>query len=154
MSINEEAGGGRVSINRATVEGMLDHEWQNRMDDASPTGIAFGQGVVEAARYMGLISNAEAEAWTARMTRCPGAEDAHYGGRVWCSFCGDINEEGDPVQKVYTRPECIFNYCPQQQICQRAGKCSNASKSYFANESPAAMVVAGGIVPTNDRDAR
>lgn len=83
------------SVNAATVDGFLDHEWHNLMDDCSPTAIAFAQGCVEAARYLGMISDLEAEAWTHRMLRCPARGDTHHGGRVWCAFCGDIDAEGD-----------------------------------------------------------
>lgn len=37
----------------------------------------------------------------------------------------------DPVldRPVYSRPECIFNYCPFMELCQASDSCSSPNRS-------------------------
>jgi hypothetical protein len=83
------------AVNSATVDGMLDHHWRNLQDDNSEAANAFARGVIEATRYLGLITDVEAEGWVARMNHCPDLEDGHA-GRAWCAFCGSIATDGQP----------------------------------------------------------
>lgn len=80
---------GMGTIHPGTIEGMLDHYWRNLQDDCSPKAVAFAHGVIEATKYLGLISDVEAEGWNRRLERCPDAEDGH-GGRSWCAYCGTV----------------------------------------------------------------
>lgn len=82
-------------MNKAIIDGMLDHHWRNLQDDNSEASHRFAEGVIEAARYLGLISDVEAEGWANRLKFCPDLEDGHA-GRAWCAYCGNIATDGYP----------------------------------------------------------
>lgn len=65
--------------------------WHDRMavEDASGLAAAKARGIIHGLKLCGLLSGDEAEAWTARVEKCP-EDGLHGGGCSWCNFCGNV----------------------------------------------------------------
>lgn len=53
----------------------------------------------------------------------------HYCEKCWLHDDDDniaINKERYKEPKTYSRPECVFNYCPTPIICKEKNKCINS----------------------------
>lgn len=66
----------------------LDGTWRELRNGANPARQAYLAGAVDALRSLGLLNDAEQEAWVARGKRCPGHDDE--GGRDWCAYGCDM----------------------------------------------------------------
>jgi hypothetical protein len=85
----------QYTISPAMVEAAndwLDGTWRELRNGAGPARRAYLAGAVDALRSLGLLDDAEQEAWIARGKRCPGHDDE--GGRDWCAYGCDMRALG------------------------------------------------------------
>lgn len=100
------------------VEDTLQRLWREMCDGIH--GATGGEAALMASAFVsglhavGLLNDAEAEAWRARLKRCPEPGHDRDSARAWCAYCGDLppwcEEAGE---RTSTCPYCANDDCRQ-----------------------------------------
>lgn len=61
-----------------------------QMTDDFPMGEAYARGALDTLLKLGIVTQEQHRLWSLALKSCPGHRD---GGRVWCTYCGDLPEE-------------------------------------------------------------
>lgn len=73
--------------------------WKELMNNANNEAMGRVDTVIEAFMAIGVLDADQGTAWKATIRTCP---RDHGGGRNWCAYCGDIDDEGN-VKKASTK---------------------------------------------------